>query len=133
MFGRGWVKGHGTVVEVLQGQTHADGSVMWQHTEGYIMDIYPETGEPFRAEVPNAPGHSIVALHDDALTKGQTVGVICNPKSKKARLDGDDPAVRAKKVGAKQPSEKDRRKALLEQPPAPDPLAREGAGTEPAP
>jgi phytoene dehydrogenase-like protein len=120
MFGRGWVKGHGTVVEVLEGRGKTGGAVVQQHTDGYIMDIYPETGKPFRAEVRNAPGHSIFALRDDALEKGQTVGVTCDPKSKKARLDGSDPAVQAKKIGAKQPTEKDRRKAILEQPPAPD-------------
>jgi hypothetical protein len=57
MFGHGWVKGHGTVVEVLSGQTHAEGSSgrIVGCTDGYIMDIYPESGEPFRAEVRNAP------------------------------------------------------------------------------
>jgi hypothetical protein len=57
MFGHGWVKGHGTVVEVLSGQTHAEGSSgrIVGCTDGYIMDLYPESGEPFRAEVRNAP------------------------------------------------------------------------------
>jgi hypothetical protein len=120
MFGRAWVKGHGTVVEVLAGQTRSDGTFVTGITDGYIMDIYPEAGEPFRAEVRNAPGHSIFNLRDD-LKVGETVAVECDLRSKKARLDGSDPDVRSKEMWAKQASEKDRREAILQQPPAPDP------------
>ena len=124
MFEHGWVAGHGRVVEVLTStKLSGDGLAASEFTDDYIMDIYPESGEPFRAKVRNAPGHSIFALRE-ALNPGDIVGVKCDPKAKKARLDGSDPTIHAKEMWAKHPSEQDRRKAILEQPPLPDPLDR---------
>ncbi len=65
------------------------------------MDVHPEDGEPFRAEVPDA-GHGIgnftilPSLNFEPPTKGDTVTVEFDPKTKKTRFDLSDPRLQQK-------------------------------------
>ena len=118
MFRHGWEKARGTVVEVLTSASTSAG-VRGQVVDGMIMDVYPESGEPFRAKVPTGRfaigSFSFNSLDFRQPHAGQTVGVEFDPKSKKVRLDLSDPKLHRK---GGPPTEQDRRKEVLEQPPA---------------
>ncbi len=95
MLGRHWVKAKGTVVEVSSHETKlADGAAgVWY--DGFVVDVHPQDGEPFRAEVREA-GHAIGNFVIDSLnfkapSKGDTVSVEFDPKTKKTRFDMSDP------------------------------------------
>jgi len=118
MFRHGWEKGRGKVVEVLTSYSTSAG-VRGQVVDGMIIDVYPESGEPFRAKVPTGRyaigGFSFNSMDFRQPRAGETVRVEFDPKSKKVRLDLSDPKLHRKGPA---PTEKNRRKAVLEQPPA---------------
>jgi hypothetical protein len=95
MLGRDWVKATGTVVEVSSHETKlADGAAgVWY--DGFVVDVHPRDVESFRAEV-REPGHAIGSFVIDSLnfkapSKGDTVSVEFDPKTKKTRFDMSDP------------------------------------------
>jgi hypothetical protein len=95
-----WVKAKGRVVAVDRHSTTMEGGQPGSYDSGYVIDVQPPDGEPFRAQVDPA-GHYIGHFGVESLNfkhpnEGDVVSVEYDPASKKVRFDMSDPALQEK-------------------------------------
>ena len=82
MFGHDWKDGEGTLVDVRV--ISKVGSGAHGHVRrGFLMDIRPGNGEPFRTEIPEPEFSSFVP----PATPGEVVKVKCDPERKEAKFN----------------------------------------------
>lgn len=82
MFGHDWQSGEGTLVDIRV--ISRSGSGAHAHIErGFLMDVRPSSGEPFRTEIPEPRWSSFVPPS----VPGEVVIVKCDPARKQARFD----------------------------------------------
>ena len=95
-----WVKARGRVVAVDRHSTTMSGGQPGTYDDGYVIDVEPEEGEPFRAQV-NPAGHYIGHFGVESLNfkhpnEGDIVSVEYDPASREVRFDMSDPALQEK-------------------------------------
>jgi hypothetical protein len=82
MFGHDWQPGEGELVDVRV--ISRSGSGAHAHIRrGFLMDIRPSSGEPFRTEIPEPEWTSFIPPS----VPGEVVKVRCDPARKEARFD----------------------------------------------
>ncbi len=82
MFGHDWQPGEGTLVDVRVISSSGSGAHGHVH-RGFLMDIRPSNGEPFRTEIPEPEWSNFVP----PTVTGEVVKVKCDPATKQARFD----------------------------------------------
>ncbi|MGO9751311.1 MAG: hypothetical protein ACLP22_07335, partial [Solirubrobacteraceae bacterium] len=82
MFGHDWQPGEGTLVDVRVISSSGSGAHGHVH-RGFLMDIRPSNGEPFRTEIPEPEWSNFVP----PTVTGEIVAVKCDPAKKQARFD----------------------------------------------
>lgn len=95
-----WVKAKGRVVAVDRHSTTLQGGRPGSYDNGYVVDVEPPDGQPFRAEVQPA-GHYIGSFGVESPNfkhpnEGDVVSLEYDPESKKVRFDMSDPALQEK-------------------------------------
>jgi hypothetical protein len=92
-----WVKAKGRVVALdrKSGMNQYGASQTW--VDGYVVDVQPVDGEPFRAEVePGGFNHGLLHVESSKFrhpVEGEIVSVEYDPASRKVRFDMSDPAL----------------------------------------
>jgi hypothetical protein len=95
-----WVKAKGRVVAVDRHSTTMDEGVPGSYDTGYVVDVQPTDGAPFRAKVDPA-GHHIGSFTIESFdfkhpNEGDVVSLEYDPDTKKVRFDMSDPALHRK-------------------------------------
>ncbi len=89
-FRHDWQPGEGTVVDVRYSGQHGTNQVTAE--PHFLMDVRPNSGEPFRTEVDELP----LMFSFRAPAIGAVVKLECDPARKKARFIRSDPAISTK-------------------------------------
>src|SRR5436305_289761 len=98
-----WVKAKGRVVALDRKSDVNQYGASEAWVDGYVVDVQPMEGEPFRAEVePGGFNHGLLHVESSKFrhpVEGEIVSVEYDPASSKVRFDMSDPAL-VKPTGA---------------------------------
>jgi hypothetical protein len=95
-----WVKGKAKVIAVDRHSTTFSDGAPAVTVDGFVLEVQPADGEPFRANVEPA-GFNHALLHVESSNfrhpvEGEIVSVEYDPESRAVRFDMSDPALQAK-------------------------------------
>jgi hypothetical protein len=128
MFGGNWEKAEARIVDYTD---HRDG-LTGGFVCDYVADVQPPGGAPFRATFRHRRlgGWSASSGDFAAPSKGDVVGVLFDPSSRKVKFDRDDPRLSQRASRRlEQQAEDERLRQVAQQPPG-TPMAGEGLGQE---